>query len=185
MNWKDKKNAHLVPGRAWDSTLSSSLPTPGYYPSVKTKGQKLREVKPLAQSHKADPWKGQDTRPGGQCPKSLSSCGPHPVPGASYGLQESLPGLPSGAVPNCAWGRASRRRTWQKCPSSKRIPYQAQLNAEYIFCSWQSPLLQVSLGHGAEVVELRGSLSQTLTSVESPRCAEVGTTHSREPVILN
>lgn len=118
MNWKDKKNAHLVPGRAWDSTLSSSLPTPWYYPFAKTKGQKLREVKPLAQSHKADPWKGQDARPGGQCPKSLSSCGPHPVPG----LQESLPELTSGAVPNCAWGRASRRRTWQKCPSSKRIP---------------------------------------------------------------
>lgn len=118
-------------------------------------------------------------------PKACPPVAPHPVPGASYGLQESLPGLTSGAVPNCAWGRASRRRTWQKCPSSKRIPYQAQLNAEYIFCSWQSPLLQVSLGHRAEVVELRGSLSQTLTSVESPRCAEVGTTHSREPVILS
>lgn len=93
--------------------------------------------------------------------------------------QEQCLTVPGGEQAGGGLGRSVPRQ------SGFRIPYQVQLNAEYIFCSWQSPLLQVSLGHGAKVVELRGCLPQTLTSVESPRCTEVGTPHSREPVILN
>jgi hypothetical protein len=73
VNCGDEKTAHLVPGRAGNSDLSSSSPTPWYYPFAKTKKQKLREAKPLAQSHTAEPWQGRDSRLGGQRPKNLYS----------------------------------------------------------------------------------------------------------------